>query len=132
MYSMRGIAQQCAIPKLNNSNLMESNTMNNQTVVSATEAMESLSREELMKLVMDQKARQEFKKTLGKAPGHKETIMAALEEGPKSVSDLAKICDTTTKTVQSYICYLRQDGNDILSIGGKYRLMTEELKAMLK
>lgn len=97
-------------------------------------------------LLLDPKKLAELKRSLPKNAGHRVRIMALLSEGPKTVSELAKLCCTTVKTVQSYICYLNSDakaadilhaahpekpaGVRVFSYEGKYMLKADFLKSV--
>ena len=92
---------------------MENNKNVAPVVVEASVTLESvlaaMTDKERMALLLDSKKLSALKKSLPKSAGHKVNILKALAIKPMSDTELAKECNTTIKTIQSYVCYLNDD-----------------------
>ena len=60
-----------------------------------------------------------------------ELVLEALRKFSMDTNELARVADTTNKSVQSIICRLRKMGNDIVRLDGRYTMGYSELGLMM-
>ena len=80
-----------------------------EVIVTLESAIAALTDAERTALLLDPKKLAAFKKSMPKAKDLKVKIMEQLAVGPTSDAEMAKVCGTTVKTIQSYYYYLKHD-----------------------